>query len=479
MLRPETPPLTHSMWVQPGRFGAGEHPAGTDPRDTRQRLDRLIGAGFSYFVDLTAVGEASPYDHFLPQMRADDQRYVVYVRKPLEPSSVPRAPQLMADILDYLERALEVGHQVYLHGREGIGRTTLVVGCWLRRHGHAGSAALEALNRLWQGNPRSLTWPRVPGNERQERYVLDWSEPGEAGLPEFSIESVRALRKRYHGALLGLACGDALGSVVQFRAPGQFAALTDFVGGGHWQLPLGAWTDDTAMCLALAESLLACESFDADDQRRRYQVWQDSGEPSSTGQCLGITAGVAASLRDPVPGAAATAPPVGSDAQALTRVGAVALFAASAPARVFEWAVAAAAVTDASPVLPAGARYYAALMLAAIRGASRESLIGDAHALLGSAGGAPPAVAGRGSAVAALQIVLDALLRTATFRDGLLRVVNLGGDADIHGALYGQLAGAVAGIDGIPKAWRSALVAHERLERTADRLLAAALAPRE
>jgi ADP-ribosylglycohydrolase len=60
-----------------------------------------------------------------------------------------------------------------------------------------------------------------------------------------------------------------------------------------------------------------------------------------------------------------------------------------------------------------------------------------------------------------------------------LRVVNLGGDADIHGALYGQLAGAVAGIDGIPKAWRSALVAHERLERTADRLLAAALAPRE
>jgi hypothetical protein len=40
------------------------------------------------------------------------------------------------------------------------------------------------------------------------------------------------LRGRYHGALLGLATGDALGTTLEFKSPGTFKPLSDMVGGG-------------------------------------------------------------------------------------------------------------------------------------------------------------------------------------------------------------------------------------------------------
>lgn len=39
---------------------------------------------------------------------------------------------------------------------------------------------------------------------------------------------------RFEGALLGLACGDAVGTTLEFRARGSFAPLTDMVGAGRF-----------------------------------------------------------------------------------------------------------------------------------------------------------------------------------------------------------------------------------------------------
>ncbi len=54
------------------------------------------------------------------------------------------------------------------------------------------------------------------------------------------------------GALLGLAVGDALGTTLEFKAPGSFAPIDDIVGGGPLGLWPGEWTDDTSMALCLA-----------------------------------------------------------------------------------------------------------------------------------------------------------------------------------------------------------------------------------
>jgi hypothetical protein len=54
---------------------------------------------------------------------------------------------------------------------------------------------------------------------------------------------------RCRGSLLGLAAGDALGTTLEFTAPGQFDPVTDMVGGGPFALAPGQWTDDTSMAL--------------------------------------------------------------------------------------------------------------------------------------------------------------------------------------------------------------------------------------
>ena len=57
--------------------------------------------------------------------------------------------------------------------------------------------------------------------------------------------------------------------------------------------------------------------------------------------------------------------------------------------------------------------------------------------------------------VDALEAALWAFWSTDSFEDGALAAVNLGDDADTTGAIYGQLAGAYYGVDGIPERWRS------------------------
>ena len=76
-------------------------------------------------------------------------------------------------------------------------------------------------------------------------------------------------RDRYRGALLGLAIGDALGTTLEFKAPGTFVPITDIIGGGPFNLKPGEWTDDTSMALCLAESLVERRGFDAKDQMDR------------------------------------------------------------------------------------------------------------------------------------------------------------------------------------------------------------------
>ena len=63
---------------------------------------------------------------------------------------------------------------------------------------------------------------------------------------------------RYRGCLLGLACGDAVGTSVEFSARDSFPPVTDMLGGGPFGLVAGEWTDDTSMALCLATSLVHC-----------------------------------------------------------------------------------------------------------------------------------------------------------------------------------------------------------------------------
>ena len=113
---------------------------------------------------------------------------------------------------------------------------------------------------------------------------------------------------RYRGCLLGLAAGDALGTILEFTTPGSFEPISDMIGGGPFQLAPGEWTDDTSMALCLADSLIEKKDFDPIDQLERYVRWYREGYLSSNGRCFDIGGTVAAALRrfenskEPYPG---------------------------------------------------------------------------------------------------------------------------------------------------------------------------------
>src|SRR5438132_94451 len=77
---------------------------------------------------------------------------------------------------------------------------------------------------------------------------------------EVKMMATMPMTDRITGALLSLACGDALGAPAEFMSQSQLRShweeLTEMVGGGVWAP--GEWTDDTGMALCGAEGILAC-----------------------------------------------------------------------------------------------------------------------------------------------------------------------------------------------------------------------------
>jgi hypothetical protein len=160
-------PLPNTYWVIPGRLLAGEYPGDPDDSRARLRLACLRDAGIDSFVDLTEEGELSPYSLWLPKQAE-------YLRSPIVDTGVPNNVSHTRDLLAAIHAALARGKGVYVHCRAGIGRTGLIIGCFLADEQSSGKAALKILNRLWRQSERASSWPKVPQTPEQADYVRAW-----------------------------------------------------------------------------------------------------------------------------------------------------------------------------------------------------------------------------------------------------------------------------------------------------------------
>merc|ERR1719387_488597 len=85
------------------------------------------------------------------------------------------------------------------------------------------------------------------------------------------------------GALVGMAVADSVGAPLEFLPVGKrgskFDPKTLKVTGefNKFSLKPGQWTDDTSMGLCLADSLLACGTYDGSDIRVRFWNWWNRG----------------------------------------------------------------------------------------------------------------------------------------------------------------------------------------------------------
>lgn len=264
-----------------------------------------------------------------------------------------------------------------------------------------------------------------------------------------------ALEGRALGAYLGFAVGDALGATVEFMTAGEIAAvhgvLREIVGGGWLRLKRGQVTDDTQLCLALGEALLASDGWDLREVADGFVRWMRRGPVDIGHTCR-------RGIRRYVVNGSLSAEPAADSAGngAAMRNLPLALATLGDDAAFAERSLAQAHLTHHHPLSDAATLALGRMTQQLVRGAPRAEIRAAADEWVARHPEfryAPWPGRTSGYIVDTMQTVFDAFFSTENFEDCVVRAVNRGGDADTAGALAAQLAGACYGVTTIPARW--------------------------
>ena len=305
---------------------------------------------------------------------------------------------------------------------------------------------------------------------------------------------------KVRATVLGHAVADALGVPVEFtpREEREKDPVMEMRGFGTYPVPAGAWSDDTSMALCALDSFGA-EGWSPDGVMRRFSLWYTRGEYTPTGRMFDVGGTCMAAIEQYLRGAPAELcgqkgeGTVGNGA--LMRLYPFVLWAWQKGGAWEEWEEKidrATALTHAHPRALLAGRIYARVLLAllrestleAARGAlkaaerdyAEEGEIGHFERIFSSDFAAleREKIRSSGYAVHTLEASLWCLFTTETYREAVMRAVNLGEDTDTVGAVTGSLAGALYGMEAIPREWLSALLGREYIEDLAARFASAA-----
>lgn len=285
------------------------------------------------------------------------------------------------------------------------------------------------------------------------------------------------LLDRAAGALLGAACGDALGAGYEF-APVTEDLVPDMVGGGLGDFEPGEWTDDTAQLAAIAA--VAAAGGDLRSAEALTEVARGFARWLPTAKDVGIQTRRVLLLAGERPTAAemrAAARTVHEETGrsagngSLMRTAPVALAHLDDPEGLVASALAVSALTHEDPMAGEACALWCLLIRHAV-------LTGDLPAyddvapwvprvehwrgVLADAEARPPAdFAENAWVVGALQAAWSALTHTSdedpSLTPTLTTAIRIGHDTDTVAAIAGSLAGARLGARAVPAPWRRML----------------------
>ena len=296
---------------------------------------------------------------------------------------------------------------------------------------------------------------------------------------------------RAYGAMLGLAVGDALGVPLEFSERDTHPHVSEMIGGGPFGLQPGEWTDDTSMALCLADSLTALNSFDGIDILNRFVRWFENGENSVNGHCfdIGITTRVALErfVRLGTPAGHGVHNERHAGNGSLMRLAPVTIFAARDLGEAVRLAHQQSMLTHANKLAASACEFFATLLVEAVRGLDKETVLRSrfwfSHPAVNAiaagnwVGKTRDEISSSGYVVSTLEAALWCVHRTSSFEDAIVLAANLADDSDTVAAVTGQLAGALYGRAGIPQRWLKQLALGPELERRIRLLLQARKTP--
>ena len=311
------------------------------------------------------------------------------------------------------------------------------------------------------------------------------------------------MRNIWKEGIFGVVTGDALGCPVQFESREEVAEhpVTGMRGHGAFNLPAGSWTDDSSLTLALLDSICETGSLDLKHIMENFVAWLDDGKFTPYGYSYDIGFGTMQAirkyklLRDPYLCGGSDENNNGNGS--LMRI---------MPACLYCYAKgldddAAAGLVDAVGSLThahlranmACVLYYfmirtvlddqgnlkERLQAGLERGfAFYEKTLGEEEELrhysrlrdLDAFAQAPAErIRSSGYVVDTLEAAVWSLITTDSFREALLKAVNLGKDTDTVGAITGGLAALYYGYEAIPPEWTAELKRKEWIEELCEK----------
>lgn len=246
--------------------------------------------------------------------------------------------------------------------------------------------------------------------------------------------------------IYGLTVGDALGVPYEFRPRGTFEC-TDMIGYGTHGQPAGTWSDDTSMTLATCDSIRELGHIDAADMRDKFVSWIARGEYTIDG-VFDYGGTTARALHTGKGGSGESDNGNGS----LMRIAPLA-FTDATDEEIRE----VSAITHAHGTSTESCVTFIELMRSAMDGALLEWAL--------CLKDAPEQEIRSGGFVRdTLKAATWCFVNTNSYEACVLAAVNLGDDTDTTAAVAGALAGAVYGIEAIPREWIDTLRGKELIE---------------
>jgi ADP-ribosyl-[dinitrogen reductase] hydrolase len=294
------------------------------------------------------------------------------------------------------------------------------------------------------------------------------------------MNSVKALsvEERIRGAIYGALVGDALGVPVEFssRAAREAAPVSDMQGWGVHRQPAGTWSDDGALLLCTAESLL--EGFSLTRMGASYVRWMRQGHWAARGEVFDIGGTTLNALSRLHGGASIEEAGETGDEQngngSLMRIAPIGLRAYRCEVDIIvAAAMSSSRITHAHPRSQLACGFYCLVLAAIVRGETWrvayeraiEHMGERVRAFSGEGPGFARLLSGNlvnlsrdeisssGYVIHTLEAALWCSFTRDTFSDAVLTAVNLGSDTDTTGCVAGALAGAMHGFESIPAAW--------------------------
>ncbi|ADU65014.1 ADP-ribosyl-(dinitrogen reductase) hydrolase [Desulfurispirillum indicum S5] len=276
----------------------------------------------------------------------------------------------------------------------------------------------------------------------------------------------KMVHTRALGAYLGFAIGDAMGATTEFMTPreieSRYGTLKQIVGGGWLGVKPGQVTDDTQMSLSLGQSIIDGGGFSLPRVADGFVQWMRS-KPIDIGST--VRRGIREYMLQGQLESAESEFSAGNGG--LMRNFPIALYCLKDWQHFAPMTLRQCHFTHNNFIADEITLMFGEVTrclletgdkLAALKLVSRFIIEHPKYSYSRYKG------ENSGYIVHTFKCIMHHFFDSTSFEETIIRVVNQGGDADTNAAIAGILAGALYGVDSIPRRWRKKLdraIAHE------------------